>query len=66
MSKSEKLLEKYELKIGDVLVIEHREWRIAEEEGEKVILYREGIDGSSRIEELGEDELVRLLKEQLR
>ncbi len=65
-SSSDQILKKYELEIGDVLVIDHHEWRIAEVDDNKIILYREGIDGSSRIEELNEAELVAILKEQLR
>ncbi|MFH1851065.1 MAG: hypothetical protein ABIA75_01835 [Candidatus Neomarinimicrobiota bacterium] len=60
------ILGKYNLNIGDVLVIEHREWRIAEERNQEVILYREGIDGSSRIYALSEDLLIKILEDQPR
>lgn len=52
------------LTIGSVLVIDHREWKISELRDERIILYREGIDGGSRIKELTVSDLERVVRDQ--
>ena len=60
------ILQKHNLKIGDILIIEHTQWKIAEARNDIVLLYREGIDGSSRVQEVNEDELNEILQKQPR
>ncbi len=63
---SMEILQKHNLKIGDILIIEHTQWKIAEARNDIVLLYREGIDGSSRVQEVNEDELNEILQKQPR
>lgn len=58
------ILQKHNLKIGDILIIEHTQWSIADVRDDIVLLYREGIDGSSRVKELNDEELTAILLRQ--
>ena len=60
------ILQKHNLKIGDILIIANTQWRIADVRNDIVFLYREGIDGSSRVQEVNEDELNEILQKQPR
>lgn len=60
------ILQKHNLKIGDILIIDNTQWRIADVRNDIVFFYREGIDGSSRVKEVNEDELNEILQRQPR
>ncbi len=60
------ILERHKLEIGNILVIENTQWRIADVREDIVFLYREGIDGSSRVKELDDEELTDILLRQPR
>ncbi|MCK5332005.1 MAG: hypothetical protein KAK01_11390 [Candidatus Marinimicrobia bacterium] len=60
------ILQKHNLKIGDILVIKNTQWKIADVRNDIVFFYREGIDGSSRVQEVNEDELNEILQKQPR
>jgi hypothetical protein len=47
--------------VGDRVNIDGKEWKIAEQVGQRVVLYRERIDGSSAVKRLTLQEIKQLL-----
>jgi len=63
---SMEILKKHNLEIGDILIIENNQWKIADVRNDIVFFYREGIDGSSRVKEANDEELTDILLRQPR
>ncbi len=49
--------------IGERVIYRAKEWKVAQQTGDQVVLYRERVDGSSAVERLTLQELERLLSE---
>lgn len=60
----EQILKENNLQVGNTLIVDHIEWKIADTREEKIILYREDIDGTSLVDEIDETRLLLLLKDQ--